>query len=162
MDGAEAQELGLAQAGDHPEDPLLLGVRQPRLEADQVVGGAVAVLGAQLHHRVRAPAGAGIAQADRLHRPERQHVAPAIGHHLDGQAALEVLGLLEGVGQHLAPAAHRLDEGGVFVGGHRAVQVVAGLVVAGDDSSVPLSQREARKATAVSMVSASTMGAMAS
>ena len=48
------------------------------------------VLAPQLHHGVRPLPGARIGQPDRLHRPERQRLLAALGHHLDRQAALEV------------------------------------------------------------------------
>src|SRR5690606_10318931 len=36
VDAAEAEELGIRQARDHGEDPLLLGNAEPGLEADEV------------------------------------------------------------------------------------------------------------------------------
>ena len=68
----------------------LLAIFQLGLEADHVEQRAERVVLAQLHDGVGPLAGARIGQADRLHRPEAQGLAPALGHHLDRQAALEI------------------------------------------------------------------------
>ena len=62
-----------ASAGIHREDALL-GVREARLEADEVVRREVRVLGAQLHHGPRPVPGARVLQPDRAHRPEAQRL----------------------------------------------------------------------------------------
>ena len=92
---------------------------------------------AQLHDRPGTMAGARIAQADRLHRPEAERLRPAGGDHLDRLAAVEVgrvvLPLLE---FGLVAGQQRRDEGVVLVLGERAVEIVgavagrAALVVA--------------------------------
>ena len=91
MHHPEAHELGVLEAGDHPQHARLLAPLQLRLEPDQaeVIAGQVVL--AQLHDRVRRAPGARIDEADRLHRTEPQRVAPAVRHHLDRQTALEEL-----------------------------------------------------------------------
>ena len=79
-----------------------------------------------------------VGEADGLHRAETQRLVSALGHDLDGQAAIEVgrrrLPLLEA---RLLAGEQRRDEGFVFGFGERAVEVVgagagrARLVVAG-------------------------------
>ena len=95
MHHAEADELGVLEAGNHRQHARLLAPLQLRLEADQaeVVAGEVVL--PQLHDGVRRAAGARIDQADRLHRAEPQRVAAAMRHHLDRQAPLEELLLVE-------------------------------------------------------------------
>src|SRR3569623_2741392 len=102
MDRAEPEELCLLEAGHHLEDLLLLGIREPGLEPDEVVRGAIAVLRPELDHRPRAKPGPRIAQADRSHRAAPQRLGPALGHHLDRHAALEVARLLAVARQELA------------------------------------------------------------
>ena len=46
-----AEELGVLQARHHMEDALLLAKGQVGLEAHQVIGGLLLVLGAQLNRR---------------------------------------------------------------------------------------------------------------
>ena len=91
MQAAEPRELRFAEARDHAEDAHLLGVLQLGLEADHVPQRAERVVLAQLHDRVGPRAAAvRIVEADRLHRSEAQRFAPALGHDLDRQAAVEV------------------------------------------------------------------------
>ena len=120
----------MLQAGDHPQDALLRAVGQLGLEPDQVVGGAVAVLHAQLDDRIGPRVGFRIQQAHRLHRPEHHGVAAALGHDLDGNAALEVGHLLEVLGDDLLGLQQGLVKGVVLRLGHGAVEVVGALVVA--------------------------------
>ena len=87
---AEAQELRVLETRDHPEDALLLGDAEARLEPDEVPHAPAAILHAQLHDGVRFAPGARIDEADRLHRPEAQRVAAAARHLLGRHAALEV------------------------------------------------------------------------
>ena len=110
MDAAEAQELRLAEAGNHPEHPLLLRDPEPGLEADQVPHLPRAVLAPELHHRVRLAAGARIGQAHRLHRPEPERLPAAARHLLDRQAALEVGHLVEVVPLVLVGGDERVEE----------------------------------------------------
>ena len=68
-------------------------------------------------------------QPHRLHRPEAQGFRAAGAHHLDGQAALEVVGLLEIVQGHGGSRAEQGDEPLVLVPVHGAVEVVARALV---------------------------------
>src|SRR3546814_2627519 len=90
MQAAEARELGVFQAGNGAEDAGLLAVLQLGLEADDVVERAERIVLAELHHGVGPLVAVRVVQADRLHRAVAQRLRPALGHHLDGQAALEV------------------------------------------------------------------------
>jgi len=128
VDLAEPQELGAGEPRDElAEDAALLGPGETRLEPDQVEGGAGRVLPPELHHRVRAPPGARILEADRLHRPVREHLRTPFGHHLDRQAALEVARLLERVRRDLATRDEGRDEREVLPLVERQVQVVVPL-----------------------------------
>ena len=79
----------------------------------------------QLHDGVGLAPGAGVAQADRLHRPEAQRVDAARRHDLDRQTAFEELRLIELVDAGLLGRHQRLVERLVFVPGERAIQIVA-------------------------------------
>jgi hypothetical protein len=133
VDRAVAQELAVREAGDRPEHARLLAVAHPRLEPDEVPHLAGLVLLAQLHDRVRLTAGARVAEAHRLHRPEAEGVLAARGQLLDRETAFEV--------RHAAHAAHvvarvlvrrgeRGDEGFVFVSREGRVPVVGALALA--------------------------------
>ncbi len=131
MDLAEPHPLGLLQPRDAAsEDALLLGPGEPRLESDQVPRRAREVLAAQLHNSVRPGAGARVGEPHRLHRAVGEHVAAALGHHLDGQAAFEVARLLERVRRDLLPAQELVDEPFVLFAGERQVEVVRALALA--------------------------------
>ena len=98
VQAAEPRELRAGKARDGAEYPDLIAVLQFGLEAHHVEQGAELVVLPQLHDRVGLLRGLmRIGETERLHRPEGQHaLQAAVGHHLDGQAALEVkLGLLE-------------------------------------------------------------------
>src|SRR5204863_10222207 len=103
------------------EDALLLRPRQPRLETDQVPCRACLVLPSQLDDRVRPRPGPRVLQAHRLHRPEREHVAAALGHYLDREAALEIASLFELVRLDLLAAQQLLDEAFVLLAIERQV-----------------------------------------
>src|SRR3546814_19048286 len=90
MQAAEARELCVVQAGNGADDAGLLAVVQLGLEADDVVERAERIVLAELHHGVGPLVAVRVVQADRLHRAVAQRLRPALGHHLDGQAALEV------------------------------------------------------------------------
>jgi hypothetical protein len=122
---SEAHELGLLEARHQAEDAGLLAPLQLRLTPDEaeMVRGEVVL--AQLQHRVRPAAGARVHQAHRLHRTEAQRVLPAFRHHLDRQAPLEELLLLEVVDRRALGMDERLVEDAVLGLVEGAVQVVA-------------------------------------
>jgi hypothetical protein len=124
MHHAEAYEFGVPQAGNHPQHAGLIAPLDLSLEADKAeMVGRERVL-SQLHDRKRNPTGAGVGQADRLHRSESEGLAAAMGHHFDGQTPFEELRTVEVVhGGRLGRdecVVERLVLGLV----HRAVQVV--------------------------------------
>ena len=87
---AEPHELGLLEPGDHaaaraPARPTSAASGSPtRLKWSPARLSWRSCTTAYGRRPVR-----GIGQADRLHRAEPQRVAPAVRHHLDGQAPLE-------------------------------------------------------------------------
>ena len=121
---AVAQEHRPLEPGNGAQHPLLFRVGELGLEPHQVVAGALPVLGAQLHHRIGQLAGVRPGQPHRFHRPEAQGFRTAGAHHLDGQAALEVVRLLEIVQGHGSGRAEQGDEPLVLVPVHGAVEVV--------------------------------------
>ena len=90
MQAAQPRELGPLQPRDQPEHPDLLGMLQLGLKSDHVVERSQGVVLPQLNHRMRPSPRPGVGQAHRFHRPEAQRLRPALGHHLDRQAALEI------------------------------------------------------------------------
>ena len=104
MDGAQADELGLLQARDQAEDPLLLPVLQLGLKAHQVVEAAFPVFGPELDHRKGLAAGLRVHQAHGLHGAEQEGAIAPGRHNFHGQAALEVAGLLKRLQRHLLGA----------------------------------------------------------
>src|SRR5690349_3664395 len=95
MDRAKAEKLRVFEAGNHPKHALLLGIPQPRLEADEIPHPTVTILASQLDDGMCLPTRARIAKADRLHRTKAQRVAAASRHLLDRHAPLEVRNCIE-------------------------------------------------------------------
>ncbi len=120
----------LAEPGDHPEDALLLGDAEPGLEAHEVPHLPRPVLAAELHHGVRVPAGARVAEAHRLHGAEAKRLGAAARHLLHGEAALEVGHLVELVGGELVRRGERGEERLVLLARHGAVEVVVAVALA--------------------------------
>ncbi len=189
MDHPEPHELGVLEPGNQPQHARLLAPLHLRLEADEaeVVAGQVVL--PELDARIRLAAGARIGQAHRLHRPEPQRIDAAPRHHLDRQAPLEELRVVELVQRRLLGRHDRVVKCCVLVPGQRTVQVVPIPVVhataeLGDTHRLRLSrlrraargprravgaalrmlrpQREARKTFAMSIDSARTIGLIAS
>jgi hypothetical protein len=130
VDAAEPREGGVLQPGNHPENIRLRAVLHLGLEADDVVERAELVVAAQLHD------GVGlftrivrVGQAHGLHRAMAQRLAPAFGHHLDGQAAVEIAGRFPGLELGLLGGEQRVDEGLVLVPRHRAVDIGGALLL---------------------------------
>ncbi len=125
MQAAEPGELGSLEAGDHAEDAHLFGVLQLGLEADHVPERAECVVLPELHHGIGPASGSRIVEPDRFHRPVAQCLAPALGHDLDRQAAVEIrrrgFPLLE---HGLVAGKECIDEGRVLRLVHRAVEII--------------------------------------
>ena len=126
MQAAEAGKLCALQPGDGAEDAGLLAMSQLGLEADDVPQGAERIVLAKLDDRIRARrAGGGIGEADRLHGSEAKGIAAALGHHLDGQAAVEIgcrrLPLVE---RGLFARQQRIDEPMVLLPRHGAIEII--------------------------------------
>jgi len=123
---AEARELGVLQPGDLPENLGLHAVFHLGLEADHVPQRAQRIIlpelhdGVRLHRRV-----VRVGEADRLHRPEPQRFTTALGHHLDGQTAVEVGHLLPVLEFVQRCCNQRIDERVVLPLVHWAVEVIS-------------------------------------
>ena len=117
MQAAEPREFGALQARNGAEDARLFAVLKLGLEADHVVKRAELVVLAKLHDGV----GLGlriarIGQAERFHRTMAQRLGPALGHHLDRQASVEIRrGLFPFLEGGLVAGEQRRDEGLVLV-----------------------------------------------
>ena len=113
MDAAEAGEARVLEAGDGAEDLGLRAVLHLGLEADDVVEGAERVVAAELDDGVGLHVGGvRVGEADGLQRAVAQGFAAALGHHLDGEAALEIGGVLLPVLElGLLGGEERVDEG---------------------------------------------------
>jgi hypothetical protein len=91
VDAAEAGEGRVLQPRDHAEHVRLRAVFHLRLEAHDIVKRAQRVVAPQLHDGMGLYVGlVRVGQAHGFHRPVAQGLAPALGHHLDGQAAVEI------------------------------------------------------------------------
>ena len=124
MDAAQPGEAGVLKSGDHAEDLGLRAVFHLRLEADDVVQRSQGVIPPKLDHRVGFfPRLVGVRQPDRLHRAVAQGVAAALGHDLDGQAAVEIARRLALAELGLLGGQKGVDEGVVFVARHGAVDI---------------------------------------
>jgi hypothetical protein len=126
VNGAEAEELRVLEAGDHAKDALLLGIAKPRLKSHEVPHAAGAILHAKLDDGVRLAPGAWIDETDGLHRPEAQRLAASSRHLLGGHASLEVRHGVELVRRRLIGGGERIDERLILLARHRAIQVRAG------------------------------------
>ena len=129
MHDAVAEEVGVLEARNHAEHAALLRPGEVRLEAHEVIGRVVGVLGAELHHRPRTPARARVDETNGLHGPEARGIDASAGHLLDGLAGAEQIALLEILGDDAIGANELGDERLVLILVHRAVEVVAHAVV---------------------------------
>lgn len=84
-----AEELSVLQARHHMEDALLLAKGQVGLEAHQVIGGLLLVLGTQLNRRPRATSGTRVGEADGLHGAKANGVLAGARNLLGRLAGLE-------------------------------------------------------------------------
>ncbi len=125
MDGAEAQELRIREAGNHAEDALLLGNAKPRLEPDEIPHPAGAIFLPELRDGVRLTARPRVAQPHGLERAEAEHIAPALCHHFHRETPLEVRHLVEVVPPVLIRRQQRVDERLVLLARERAIDVRA-------------------------------------
>src|SRR5262249_42342775 len=108
---SEPRKLGPVETGDAAEDTGLLAVPELGLKAYDVEQSAKAVVLAQLHHGVRLRrARMRVGEAKRLHRSVAQRLAPALGHHLDRQAAVEIRRRLPLVERDLVAGEKCIDE----------------------------------------------------
>ena len=91
MDAAKAGKPCLFQRRDHAEHLGLASVFHLGLEPHDVEQCPQLVVTAQLDDGIGLVLGrVGVGQADGFHRAKAQGFAAAFGHHLDGQAAVEI------------------------------------------------------------------------
>ena len=129
-------ELGMFQAGDHAEYPLLLSPLEVGLEAHDVVQGALLVLGPQLDVGPGAVAGVGVHQAHRAQGAKPHGVGTAGSHDLDGHAALVhghgiglfAVGVRVGPGALLCPGVKVVQRGTLGRSQRRMERLILGLV----------------------------------
>ena len=88
MHDAVPDKLGVLEARNHGEDPLLLPPLEVGLEAHDVVEGALQILGPQLDVGPGAVAGAGVGETYRAQGAIPHGIRPPGRHDLDGHAAL--------------------------------------------------------------------------
>ena len=81
-------ELGIFQARDHAEHPLLLAPLEVGLEAHDIIEGAFLILGAELDIGPGAVAGVGVHQTHRAQGAEAHGISTSGSHDLDGHTAL--------------------------------------------------------------------------
>src|SRR5688572_22494510 len=110
VQAAETDEFRIGQAGDQRKDAALFRISHLGLKSNEIVKRLLAVLLAQLHHRVRTPAGAWVDQTYCAHGPERQSFSPAIGHFFNRHAAFEGNETLEAVRRRPRRAEQRADK----------------------------------------------------
>ncbi len=119
-------ELCAAKPRNQGKDPLLLRIREFRLEPDEAVHRPRLVFLAKLDHGKGDVPRSGIPQADRPHGTEEKRLRTPAGENLDGQARFEIAFLLEFPCRDDA----RRQQGGKerFVLGlrHREIQVIPG------------------------------------
>ena len=130
VNAAQPSELGILERRDSAEDADLLAMLELGLEADDIPQGRADIVLAQLNHRIGPAAGLRIVQPDAFERPVAQGLGPALGHHLDRHAALEIGRVLfPFLERHFFAGVKRLDEGVILLAGHRAVDVIIATLV---------------------------------
>ena len=126
---AEPHELRALEPGDQPQHARLIAPFDLRLKAHEAEVIARQIVLTELHHRVRLTPRPRIGEADRLHRTEAQRIAPAVRHHLDGQASFEEPLLVEIVNGRRFRGDERIVEPFVFLARERAIEIIAGSIV---------------------------------
>src|ERR1700728_15893 len=124
MNLAVAQEPRILKPRDQTQHPRLLAPFEVILKADKVIAIGAQIFFAQLHHGPWRFAGARIAQADGLHRPEAERVAAATRQNLDGQTAFEIIELLPLLRLRGLSGQQRVEKAVVLFASKRAVDVV--------------------------------------
>ena len=120
-----AEELSVLQARHHMEDALLLAKGQVGLEAHQVIGGLLLVLGTQLNRRPGATSGTRVGEADGLHGTKADGILAGARDLLGGLAGLEQIATLKVLEHHAVGRGKRLDKGLVLLLVERSVEIVA-------------------------------------
>ena len=125
MHDAQTEPFGGAQPRKLSERLALSGPREPRLETDEIVSGALAIFFAQLHHGIGRLPGTRIAQTDRFEWAKTQHVVTPVGHLFDRQTSLKIARLLELLGRMPLQRSQVFDEPRVAFAIERNVQIIA-------------------------------------
>lgn len=124
MHDAEARELGVLEAGNHPEDAFLFAKAQVGLEANEVVCRRRGVLGAQLHGSPGALTRTRIGKPNWFECTMRERIAPSTRDFLDWLARCEELATLKIFFDNAARVDELVNEGFVFLTIHRSVEIV--------------------------------------
>ena len=119
-----AHKLGIVQRGYHRKNALLLREPEVRLEADEVIDAALAVVAPQLHHGKGLVPRPRVLEPARLERPVAQSVASAARHDLNRHAALKNVLVLKAVHRSFLRGRQCLPEGKVLLLGHWAVYII--------------------------------------
>ena len=125
MHDTVAEELSVLQARHHMEDALLLAKGQVGLEAHQVIGGLLLVLGTQLYRRPGATSGTRVGEANGLHGAKANGVLAGARNFLGRLAGLEQIAALKVFEHHAVGRGKRLDKGLVLLLIERSVEIVA-------------------------------------
>ena len=124
-----AQEASIFQSRNQPQHARLFAKLQVVLKTDQIIAVGAQVFFAQLHNGPGSFAGAGIAQADGLHRAKAQGVAAAASQNLNRQAAFEIIGFFPLFALGGLSGKQRIQEAVELRAVHGAVDVVGGSLV---------------------------------
>ena len=122
---AVAEELGVLQAGNHMEDALLFAEGQVGLEANQVIGGLLLVLGAQLNCRPGTATGARVGEPDGLHGAKADGILARARNLLGRLAGLEQVTALKILSTTRIGRGECLDKGLVLFLVERGIEIVA-------------------------------------
>ena len=107
------------------EDALLFAEGQVGLEANQVIGGLLLVLGAQLNCRPGTATGARVGEPDGLHGAKADGILARARNLLGRLAGLEQVPALKVLEHHAIGRGERFDKGLVLFLVERGIQIVA-------------------------------------
>ena len=107
------------------EHALLLAEGQIGLEAHQVIGGLLLVLGAQLNRRPGTTTSSRVSESDGLHGAKTDRVLTGACDLLGGLTGLEQVTTLKVFKHHTVGRSKRLDKGLVLFLVKRGVKIVA-------------------------------------
>ena len=125
MHDAIAEKLGILQTGNHMKNALLLAEGQVGLKTNQVIGGLLLVLGAQLNRRPGTATGARVGEPDGLHSAKADGILARARNLLGWLTGLEEVPALKVLEHHAIGRGKRLDKGLVLLLVERGIEIVA-------------------------------------